>query len=107
MPAGSAALEARGTQKLMAHAGTKADGYRPLVRWKWVAHIREAAKLPPHQSPGRLKQWLGLMRRSYPQAEKLYGEIRELRRAPDISLALEHCGMRLERPHDAWQPVEP
>lgn len=162
------ALEAGGMQELVVHARTKADGYRPLVRWEWVARIREAvrlpiiangevwnvadyrricaatgcadvmlgrgavadpllarriregraehaspgdweilkaliaefwervqAKLPPHQSPGRLKQWLGMMRRSYPEAATLYGEIRELRRAPEISLALRRCGLPL------------
>jgi tRNA-dihydrouridine synthase C len=166
------ALEAGGMQELVVHARTKADGYRPLVRWEWVARIREAvklpviangevwnvagyrnicaatgctdvmlgrgavadpllarriregrtehpdagdweqlqtmiaefwqrvqAKLPPHQSPGRLKQWLGMMRRSYPQAESLYGEIREARKAPEISVGLERCGICLERPH--------
>jgi tRNA-dihydrouridine synthase len=28
------------------HARTKADGYRPLVRWEWIARIREVVKLP-------------------------------------------------------------
>lgn len=156
------ALEAGGMQELVVHARTKADGYRPLVRWEWVARIREAVrlpiiangevwsvadyrgiraatgcadvmlgrgavadpllarriredrgehpsgedwhelgkmiaefwtrvqvKLPPHQSPGRLKQWLGLMRRGYPQADRLYREIREVRRAAEVGLALE------------------
>ncbi|MCK9381647.1 MAG: tRNA-dihydrouridine synthase [Sulfuritalea sp.] len=162
------ALEAGGMQELVVHARTKQDGYRPQVRWEWVARIREAVrlpiiangevwnvadyrricaatgcadvmlgrgavadpllarrirdgraehagagewdvlrtliaefwervqlKLPPHQSPGRLKQWLGLMRRSYPEATLLYGEIRELRQAAEISLALERCGPAL------------
>ena len=173
------ALESGGMQELVVHARTKADGYRPLVRWEWVARIREAVKLPiiangevwnvadyrnicaatgcadvmlgrgavadpllarrirsgeeeqatetdweelqrmiaefwmrvqlklpPHQSPGRLKQWLGLMRRSYPQAEKLYGEIRELRRAPEITVTLERCGSWLDRPRNALQQVD-
>jgi tRNA-dihydrouridine synthase C len=160
------ALEAGGMQELVVHARTRADGYRPLVRWEWIAHIREVVKLPiiangevwnvagyrairtatgcddvmlgrgavadpllarriragaeehatdadweelqqmiaefwtrvqqklpPHQSPGRIKQWLGLMRRSYPQAERLFGELREARRAPEISAALSRCGL--------------
>ncbi len=40
------ALEAGGMQELVVHARTKADGYRPLVRWEWIARIREAVKLP-------------------------------------------------------------
>lgn len=50
------------------------------------------AKVLPHQSPGRLKQWLGLMRRSYPQAEVLYREIRELRTAPAVSAVISALG---------------
>ncbi|MCK9387782.1 MAG: tRNA-dihydrouridine synthase [Sulfuritalea sp.] len=166
------ALEDGGVQELVVHARTRADGYRPLVRWHWIAHIREAVRLPviangevwnladyrairaatgcadvmlgrgavadpllarrirggnelsnageahyadadwevlknmiaefwarvqlkvtPNQSPGRLKQWLGMMRRNYPQAALLYREIRELRRADEVSLALERCGL--------------
>ncbi|OHC65291.1 MAG: dihydrouridine synthase [Rhodocyclales bacterium RIFCSPLOWO2_02_FULL_63_24] len=60
---------------------------------------RVQAKLPPHQSPGRLKQWLGLMRRSYPQAERLFGAIREARRAPEISAALQRGGLNLAAAH--------
>lgn len=165
------ALEAGGVQELVVHARTKQDGYRPLVRWEWVARIREAVKLPiiangevwtvadwrairaatgcadvmlgrgavadpllarrirsgaddqataadweelrnmiaefwtrvqakvtPTQSPGRLKQWLGMMRRGYPQAETLYREIREMRRAPEISAALERRGVAPTEP---------
>jgi len=68
---------------------------------------RVQAKLPPHQSPGRIKQWLGLMQRSYPEAEVLYGELREARKAPEISLVLDRCGMRPTNPHAALQPVQP
>jgi tRNA-dihydrouridine synthase C len=51
----------------------------------------------PHQSPGRLKQWLGLMRRSYPQAEMLYRELRELRMADELSRVLERNGIVANR----------
>jgi tRNA-dihydrouridine synthase C len=174
------ALEAGGMQELVVHARTKADGYRPLVRWEWIARIREAVKLPiiangevwnvadyrnicaatgcvdvmlgrgavadpllarrirrgedehatdadwkdlqgmiaefwtrvqlklpPHQSPGRLKQWVGMMQRSYPQAERLFGEIREARRAPDICAGLERSGIRLDGSHDTSQQMGP
>jgi tRNA-dihydrouridine synthase C len=157
------ALEAGGMQELVVHARTKQDGYRPLVRWEWVARIREAVKLPviangevwnvtgyhairaatgcadvmlgrgavadpllarhirdggveratdadweilkdmiaefwtrvqlklpPHQSPGRLKQWLGMMCRAYPQATAMCNAIRELRHAKEVSAMLGH-----------------
>ena len=155
------ALETGGVQELVVHARTKADGYGPLVRWEWIARIREVVTLPllatgevwsvadyrniravtdgadvmlgrgavadpllarrirrgaeehpsdtdwaeikqmiaafwtraqdkvtPQQSPGRLKQWLGLMQRGYSQAGRLFGEIREARRAPEIDRVL-------------------
>lgn len=155
------ALEAGGAQELAVHARTRADGYRPQVRWEWVARIREAvalpviangevwsvdgwrairaatgcddvmlgrgavadpflaerirgarseqpdaadwralqpliadfwaqvqAKLEPRHVPGRLKQWLGLLRRNYVGAEVLYGRVREMKGVSAISAAL-------------------
>ena len=161
------ALEAGGVQEIVVHARTKADGYRPLVRWEWIARIREVVKLPliangevwtvtdyrriraatgcgdvmlgrgavadpllarriraggeaasdadweeirnmvasfwtrvqakltPVQSPGRIKQWLGMMQRIYPQAGLVFREIREARRAEEVSLGLQRCGLQL------------
>jgi tRNA-dihydrouridine synthase C len=37
---------------------------------------------------GRLKQWLNMLRRRYPEAEQLYAELRTLRHAADIEAAL-------------------
>lgn len=45
-------------------------------------------KVLPTQSPGRLKQWLGYLRRTYPQADQLFAAVRTLRTAQDVSLAL-------------------
>jgi tRNA-dihydrouridine synthase C len=163
------ALEAGGVDELVVHARTKADGYKPLTRWEWVARIREAVKLPliangevwtvadwhairaatgcddimlgrgavadpllarrirgqaatepsdddwreietmlgdfwtrverkvlPAQSPGRLKQWLGLMRRAYPQAERMFHSVREARRGPELSAILLREGVIAE-----------
>jgi hypothetical protein len=44
------------------------------------------------------------MQRNYPQAVLLYGEIRELRRAAEISLALERCGLNLDLATATGQP---
>ena len=163
------ALEAGGVDELVVHARTKADGYKPLTRWEWVARIREAVKLPliangevwtvadwhairaasgcddvmlgrgavadpmlarrirgdadaePNdadwreieamlaefwnrvqrkvlaaQSPGRLKQWLGLMQRRYPQALHLFQAVREARRGPDVDAILRREGVIAE-----------
>ncbi len=155
------ALEAGGVQELVVHARTRADGYRPLVRWEWIARIGEVVRLPliangevwtvadyrriraasgcddvmlgrgavadpllarrirgdanaepndgdwreieamigdfwarverkvlPAQSPGRLKQWLGLMQRRYPQAERLFRALRATKRGPEVAALL-------------------
>jgi tRNA-dihydrouridine synthase C len=160
------ALEAGRVQEIVVHARTKADGYRPLVRWEWIARIREVVTLPliangevwtvadyrriraatgcddvmlgrgavadpllarrirngyeeeptaadweeiremiavfwtrvqgkvtPVQSPGRLKQWLGMMQRIYPQAGVLFREVREARTAPEVSAGLSRGGI--------------
>jgi tRNA-dihydrouridine synthase C len=155
------ALEAGGAQELVVHARTKADGYRPQVRWEWVARIREAVALPviangevwhaagwrairaatgcedvmlgrgavadpflaerirgaraeqadaadwrelqpfiaafwaqvqekvaPRHAPGRLKQWLGLLRRNYAGAEMLWRRLRETNDVMEIGRVL-------------------
>ena len=160
------ALESGGINELVVHARTKADGYKPVRRWEWVARIREVVKLPliangevwtvadwhairaasgcddvmlgrgavadpllarrirgqaatepsddnwreietmlgdfwtrverkvlPAQSPGRLKQWLGLMQRRYPQAERLFQTVREARLGPEVSAILQREGV--------------
>ncbi len=139
------AIEAAGADEITVHARTRADGYRPPARWEWLAHIREAVKLPVvangevwspqdyeqirrisgctdvmvgrgaiirpdlmrciktgeeamswqtllpwvsdyydqlcarmehRHAPGRLKQWLGMMRAGYPEADALHRMLR-------------------------------
>lgn len=48
-------------------------------------------KVTPRQAPGRLKQWLGLMRRAYPQADALFLAIRETRSADEVTPFLSLC----------------
>jgi tRNA-dihydrouridine synthase C len=45
-------------------------------------------KVLPRQAPGRLKQWLGLMRRIYPEAESLFVAVREVRHAEEVTPVL-------------------
>ena len=52
-------------------------------------------KLAPQHTPGRLKQWLGLMRRAYPQADALYADLRPLRHADAIAPVLRRHGIPL------------
>ncbi|NMG29933.1 dihydrouridine synthase [Aromatoleum evansii] len=63
---------------------------RPLLALYWK---RVQVRLRPQHSPGRLKQWLNLLRRNYPQAEQLFREIRAARRPPEIEAALARHGI--------------
>jgi tRNA-dihydrouridine synthase C len=66
----------------------------PAAQWDAVAGMimdfwaQVQNKVLPTQAPGRLKQWLNLMRRSYPQAETMFASLRSLRTAGDVSLVL-------------------
>jgi tRNA-dihydrouridine synthase C len=51
------------------------DAMQPLLRGFWDL-VR--AHLDHRQQTGRLKQWLKLLRNTYPQAEALYTTIREI-----------------------------
>lgn len=49
---------------------------------------RVQQKVLPQHAPGRLKQWLNLLRRNYPQAERLFLELRTARRPAEIDAML-------------------
>ncbi|BAU75255.1 tRNA dihydrouridine synthase [Metapseudomonas furukawaii] len=49
------------------------DELLPLLRDFWLQARR---KLAPRYAPGRLKQWLGMLTRSYPESVALFAEIR-------------------------------
>jgi tRNA-dihydrouridine synthase C len=57
----------------------------PLLAEYW-RRVRE--DIAPRHAPGRIKQWLNLLRRNYPQAEALFRQLRELRDATDMDRAL-------------------
>jgi len=45
----------------------------PLLGEFW---LRARRRLAPRYAPGRLKQWLGMLARGYPEAEQLFAELR-------------------------------
>ncbi|HTJ96654.1 MAG TPA: tRNA-dihydrouridine synthase [Rhodocyclaceae bacterium] len=61
------------------------DSLRPLIAHFWA---RVQDKLQPNHTPGRLKQWLGLMKRIYPEADALHRSVRELRNANEVGIML-------------------
>ena len=58
---------------------------RPAVADYWLG-VRK--KVVPVHAGGRLKQWLAMMRRHYPEAEALYGLLRPIKGAADIDAAM-------------------
>lgn len=73
-----------------AYSGEDWARIQPMLARFWQ---KVQAKVQPRQSPGRLKQWLGMMRRHYPQAEALLREIRELRTGPEVHAVMAREGM--------------
>lgn len=62
----------------------------PLLARYWQAVL---ARVELRHAPGRIKQWLNMLRRHYPQAETLYQSIRPMRDAGDVSTALLAAGV--------------
>ena len=58
----------------------------PFIHDFWQ---RVQRKVEARHAPGRLKQWLNLMRRNFPQAEVLYQTVRPLREPHDIQVVLD------------------
>jgi tRNA-dihydrouridine synthase C len=62
---------------------TAADWPRvlPLLVDYWQCVRRD---LEPRHAPGRIKQWLNLLRRNYAQGERLFQQLRLLREVTEI-----------------------
>lgn len=67
----------------------------PGVADYWLGVRR---KVVPEHAGGRVKQWLALLRRTYPEAEVLYQTLRPIKMAADIDTALLSAGILKERP---------
>lgn len=63
---------------------------RPTVATYWLG-VRK--KVVPVHAGGRLKQWLAMMRRNYPEAEVLYERLRPIKGAADIDAAMADEGL--------------
>ncbi|MBS1189320.1 MAG: dihydrouridine synthase [Rhodocyclaceae bacterium] len=66
------------------------EALMPAVARFWSGVRR---KLEDRHAPGRLKQWLGLLRRAYPEAEDLYRRVRPLKKAGEVEAVLAAAGI--------------
>jgi tRNA-dihydrouridine synthase C len=88
-----------------------ADETRPEDDWAQllphVAHYWRSvrAKVEPRHAPGRLKQWLHLLERNYPQAARLMADVRLLRVADEVEARLRQHGVPLANREDAPEPA--
>ena len=71
------------------------DEVQPGVAAYWLG-VRQ--KVVPGHAGGRIKQWLALLRRNYPEAGALYDVLRPIKEAADIDTALLAAGVLKERP---------
>ncbi len=81
----SASVHKLGADVSGAQAGIEWQQLFPLILEFWQLVV---ARLEPKQQGGRLKQWLNLLRRHYPQAESTYALIRTIAQAEQITEAL-------------------
>ena len=65
--------------------------WNELLPWLagYFAQVRAAAN--PRHAPGRLKQWLGMLRGAYPEAEALHRELRSLHDPAQVARRLENA----------------
>lgn len=80
-----------GGQTKISHA----DAWAQITTLIAVFWERINQRLGPHHTPGRLKQWLGLMKQRYPEAELLYQQVRPLREAGAVTQLLMAQGVPL------------
>lgn len=66
------------------------EALKPAIADFWQ---RVCAKVAPAHCPGRLKLWLGYMRRAYPEAEILYQALRPARNIAETEAVLRLAGI--------------
>lgn len=77
-------------RRIKGQAGGGWDDLGPALSMYWDLVCRRV--LPVH-APGRLKQWLGLLRRNYAEAESLYQQMRTLRQVAEVDRLLLASGI--------------
>jgi tRNA-dihydrouridine synthase C len=71
--------------------GDEAMPWPELLLWVIDFYEQLLTKMDPRHAPGRLKQWLGMMRAAYPEAEALHRTLRTERDPVAIGKMLATC----------------
>ncbi len=78
--------------------GEAVGGWDAIAPWVAPYWRGVRGKVVPGHAGGRLKQWLALLRRNYPEAGELYQRLRPLKGAREIDLVLVAAGILDELP---------
>ncbi len=74
---------------------------QPLIAGYWqLINIH----LDPHHRAGRLKQWLNYLRRSYPEAQELYGRVRAVNDRDELARLVFSCHFGGDGCHPGLDP---
>ena len=78
--------------------GEQTGGWEEVMPGLAAYWLGVRRKVVPEHAGGRLKQWLALLRRNYPEAEALYQTLRPIKAAHEIDAALVAAGILDELP---------
>lgn len=81
--------------------GQRVGGWNEVAPGVAVYWLGVRQKVVPVHAGGRIKQWLALLRRNYPEAEVLYERLRPIKTAHEIDAALLAAGILTELPRAA------
>lgn len=73
--------------------GESVGGWETLRPWLARYWVGVLARVLPVHAGGRMKQWLALLRRIYPEAEVLYQTLRPLKTVDEVDIALRAAGI--------------
>lgn len=80
---------ARQIRRAQSGTALKPMSWEELQPWLADFFIQTRGRMIDRHSPGRMKQWLSLLTRSYPQAQGLFDQLRRETSADPISLLLQ------------------
>lgn len=86
--------------------GEETGGWAEVVPGVAAYWLGVRKKVLPVHAGGRIKQWLALLRRNYPEAELLYTRLRPIKAAHDIDVALCAAGVLTALPDDVLSSTD-